>query len=99
MQRVRVLDSSRSDYLHDDEIVELEHIAAGKRYRLLIKNLSDDGEAESMAGLYIPASLIANMIIEGDHCVLVLSESKDGATASGRKAKIAKMVRNYRDAE
>lgn len=97
MQRIHVIDSSTSDYLHDDEIIELQHLATRKRYRLLAKNL-DEAKAEGVVGLYIPVSLIDNMIIEGDYCIVVLTESQDDATASSRRAKVMRMVRNYRDA-
>ena len=97
MQVIRVLASSPGDYLHDDEIVELDHVAAGRKHRLLVKNLEEEEAIGSQAavGIYIPVESIAGVVVKEGHCIIVLSECPDDATATERTKQISQMVQSY----
>jgi hypothetical protein len=99
MQVVRVLDSSPGDYLHDDEIVELDHVAAGRKHRLLVKNLEEEEAigSEAAVGIYVPVESIASVVIKEGHCVIVLSECPDEATGAERKARVSQMAQAHED--
>ena len=97
MQTVKVMDSSMSDYLHDDEIVELKHMNTGKNYQVLVKNEDDSPESNGSVGVYVPISEIDTLLVEGDRLILVLSKDGLPDIASERGKVISDVIQRIRN--
>lgn len=93
MQRILVMDHVSSDYVHDDDKVQIEHLLTHKRYELLVKDAN--GQTKGSVAVLVPISSIERMTVEGDYCILLLTECEDATVAAQRKERVTQSVQRH----